>query len=342
MKQASFRLSTFAVATLLLGQLGLHTVAQAQNVTLYGAVGLDAIIATGVAKVGGGSATQYLISDNAIVNSRFGIKGGEDLGGGLKAMFNLESSVKPDTGSAGGGTFWNRNAFIGLGGDFGTVKVGHQWNPADDYMCSYFVCGLYAPFLMSGFGALSDYYDNTIKYTSPNLGGFEGGVSYTLGEQAGKQTAGQKFQAAVNYASGPLGLGAVLFSEKGTAGGTNTMYALGASYDLGPAKLRAGFASAEVKVGSAFDAMLVNVGVDAPLSASTTVSADYVMKEVDNSGDDTAYLRLRGNYALSKRTALNANVIFLKNSGAATFAFVGATEAGKSQTLVSAGITHAF
>ena len=147
-------------------------------------------------------------------------------------------------------------------------------------------------FLMSGFYALSDYYDNAIKYTTPNFSGLEGAVYYSAGEVAGRGSAGQKFQAAANYAAGPLGVGLVAFSEKDPNGlATNTMYALGGSYDLGAAKLRLGVASADVRysynsgtkvtstgTGTAFKASLLNLGVDVPLSAATTVSADYVLK----------------------------------------------------------------
>jgi predicted porin len=338
MKQASFRLNTLAAATLLVGQLGLHGAAQAQQVTLYGAVGLDLVYTSG-------AATRLGIDDNAIVNSRFGIKGGEDLGGGLKAIFNLESSIGPDTGAAGGGgtTFWNRNAFVGVSGDFGTVKLGRQWNVADDYICGYIVCGTYAAFQFAEFGDLSNLYNNAIKYTTPNIGGLEGGVMYSLGEVAGKQSAGQKFQAAANYSSGPLGLAAVAFSQKGNGvPGTDTLYALGASYNLGAAKVRLGLASAEIKVGGDDKGTAIDLGVDVPLSATTSVSADYVAKDMDNS-DDVSYLRLLGSYALTKRTSLNANLILLKNSGQGTFGFKGLpTDPGKGQTLVSVGITHGF
>jgi predicted porin len=343
MKQASLRSIPLAVAAVLLGQFGLQHAAQAQNVTVYGAIGLDLIYSSGLAKAGGGSASRISIDDNALVSSRVGIKGGEDLGQGLKAIFDLEASVSPDTGKSNDVAFWNRNAFVGLTGGFGTVKVGHQWNVADDYICGYIVCGSYAAFQFKGFGALSDYYDNTIKYTTPNIGGLEGGVSYTLGEQAGKNSAGQKFEAAANYSSGPFGLALVLFSQKDKVlPGTDTMYALGASYDLGAAKLRLALASAEIKIGTEDKGTVIDLGVDVPLSATTTVSADYVAKDMDKT-DDVSYLRLRANYALSKRTSLNANVIALKNSGQGTFAFGGgATEAGKGQTLLSVGITHAF
>lgn len=337
MKQAS--LQRVALAALACSA----AVAQAQQATLYGIIGTDLIYATGVAKAGGGSGAATFVNDNAIVNSRVGIRGSEDLGGGLTAEFNLESGLKPDTGAAGGNTFWNRNSYVGVRGSFGSVRVGHQWNVADDYMCGYFVCGFYAPFQFKEFGSLSDFYDNTIKYTTPKVGGLQGGVSYTLGEQPGKTTAGQKFQAAANYGSGPFGLGVVVFSQKSaTLPGTDKMYALGASYDLGTAKLRLGVASAEVKIGADDKGTVLNLGVDVPLSGTTTVSADYVSKDMDK-GADVDYFRMRGVYALSKRTSLNANLIVLKNSNGGNFAFVGGnTAVNKGQNLASVGITHAF
>ncbi len=352
--RSSLRLSAVALAVLL-GQAGL---ARAQTqATVYGAIGLDVISATHVYN-GSKSGTVLKIDDNAIVNSRIGIKGGEDLGGGLKAIFDLESSINPDTGSART-TFWNRNAYVGLTGAFGTVKLGHQWNVADDYLCSYFVCAYYAPFLMSGFYALSDYYDNAIKYTSPNVGGFEGAVLYSAGEQAGRSSAGQKSQLAVNYGSGPFGAGATVFAEKDPNGvATNTMYALGGSYDMGTAKLRLGLSTADVRysydgatkvtsTAGAFKAKLIDLGVDVPVSAALTTSLDYVSKDVSDSDDDTWYLRGRASYALSKRTSLNFNLIYLKNKGNANFAFITeglgfGGEAGQKQTIVTAGITHSF
>lgn len=346
---SSLRLSAVALAA----SLGLATSAQAQTqTTIYGALGLDVISASHVYN-GTRSGSVVKIEDNAIVNSRVGIKGGEDLGGGIKVSFDLESSVAPDTGAARS-AFWNRNAWVGLSGDFGSVRLGHQWNVSDDYMCSYFVCAYYAPFLMNGFFALSDYYDNVIKYTSPNFNGLEGAVLYSAGEKAGMHSAGQKFQGAVNYSAGPFGVGFVVFSEKNTDGSTkgNTMYALGGSYDFGVAKGRLGFATADVNYnfGTAsgpYKAKLIDLGVDVPITAQWSTSLDYVLKDKKDSPDDTYYFRGRANYALSKRTSLNFNLIYLKNKGGADFAFISelpnfAGQAGQSQTIVTAGITHSF
>ena len=91
----------------------------------------------------------------------------------------------------------------------------------------------------------------------------------------------------------------------------------------------------------------MDVGVDVPLSAQASVSADYVLNNKKASQDDTSFIRLRGTYALSKRTSLNTNLIFSKNSGNANFAFISeqsgfAGLAGQKQTILTAGITHAF
>ncbi len=337
------RLSATAAASL----LALVGTAQAQSsVTLYGAIGLDVLSAS---KVYNGTTTSSVvkIEDNAIVNSRIGVKGTEDLGGGLKAIFDLESSIAPDTGAARA-QFWNRGAYVGLAGDFGSLKLGHQWNVADDYMGNYFMYGYYSPFLMSGFYALSDYYDNAIKYNSPNLGGFEGGLYYSAGENATRKSAGQKIQGAATYGIGGFSIGFTAFSEKnpGLPAADNKMYAGGVSYDFGVLKARLGLASADVEYATPFKAKLIDVGVDIPMGAFAT-SVDYVKKDVKDSEDDTEFVRARLSYALSKRTSLNANLIFLKNSGNANFAFVSELpgfvgQPGQKQTLVTAGITHSF
>jgi predicted porin len=351
----SARLSALALATL--GAFASGAASAQSSVTLYGAIGLDMLMASNVYN-GSTLHKMFKIDDNAIVNSRIGIKGMEDLGGGTKAIFDLESSVSPDTGSARS-AFWNRNAYVGLSGDYGTIKLGHQWNVSDDYMCSYFVCAYYSPFLMSGFYAISDYYDNVIKYTSPNYGGLEGAVLYSTGEKAGHDSAGQKFQAALNYGSGPIGVGATAFSEKDpNAGPTNTLYELGGFYDFGAMKLRLGVAHASVKyfynsstsvttTTGAFQSNLVNVGLDVPVSANARVSFDLIQNNRIASKDDTAYLRIRGEYSLSKRTTLNANVIYLDNKGNANFAFITDGQgfsgyAGQDQSILTMGITHAF
>ncbi len=340
MKHLSLRSPLLAMAV-----LAACSAAQAQSsLTLYGALGLDVVSASNV-YTGATKKSQLLIEDNAIVNSRIGLRGTEDLGGGLNAVFGLESTVHPDTGTAGNtSAYWNRGAFVGLTGSFGSIKIGHQWDVSDDLMGNYFVFAYYSPFFFSGFGSLSNYYDNAIKYSSPKIGGFEGGLFYALGEKTVSGSAGNFAQAVGTYTAGPFSIGLVGDTLKADDGSGNKdeMWALGAAYNFGPVKLRGGFARTDVEIGTPFKANLIDVGVDVPFSNVAGMSADFVKKDVKSSDDDTEYVRLQGYYRLSKRTSLNSNLIFLKNSGNADFVWYGDGSPGQKQTIFTVGITHAF
>ena len=336
MKPFSIRTSLVAA-----GVLAACGAAQAQSsVTLYGALGLDVVTATNV-YTGATKKTQVRIDDNAIVNSRIGLRGIEDLGGGLNAVFGLESSVSPDTGSARS-QFWNRGAFVGLTGGFGSIKFGQQWDVADDLMGNYFVFAYYSPFFFDGFYSLSNYYSNAIKYNTPKIGGFEGGLFYALGEKTVSGSAGNFAQAVGTYTAGGFSIGLVADTLKADDGSNakNDMWAIGAAYNFGVAKLRGGFARADV--GSVYKANLIDVGVDVPFTDVAGMSADFIKKDVKSSDDDTQYVRLQGYYKLSKRTSFNTNLIFLKNSGNADFVWYGDGAPGQKQTIFTVGITHSF
>lgn len=338
-------MKTFSIRTSLVaaGVLAACGAAQAQSsVTLYGALGLDVVSATNV-YTGTTKKSQLRIDDNAIVNSRIGLRGIEDLGGGLNAVFGLESSVSPDTGSARS-QFWNRGAFVGLTGGFGSIKFGQQWDVADDLMGNYFVFAYYSPFFFEGFYSLSNYYSNAIKYNSPRIGGFEGGLFYALGEKTVSGSAGNFAQAVGTYTAGDFSIGLVADTLKADDGSDNKndMWAIGAAYNFGVAKLRGGFARADVEIGNNYKANLIDVGVDVPFTPMTGMSVDYVKKDVKSSDDDTEYVRLQGYYKLSKRTSFNTNLIFLKNSGNADFVWYGDGAPGQKQTIFTVGITHAF
>lgn len=322
--------------------------AQSSNVTLYGIIGVDYINATKVFNANTGTQrTVNKLDDNAIVNSRFGLKGSEALGGGNSAIFGLEASVSPDTGRVAS-TFWNRGSYVGLKGGFGSLTFGRQWDVADDYMGKYFVFGFYAPFLFADFAPLSNLYNNAVKYTSPVIGGFQGGAFYGFGEQPGSVSSNQVFQVAGNYDAGPLSLGFSSYSDKGTPSRL-TMNSGGAAYNFGPLNVRLGFAAAKTVTAALPDvkSRLFDVGVDVPVTAAASASLDWVKRDLRDSPNDTSYVRLRGVYALSKRTSLNANLIFLRNTGTANFAFItdgngfnGAP--GQKQRILTTGITHSF
>lgn len=116
--------------------------------------------------------------------SRWGLRGSEDLGSGLRAVFTLESGFNVDTGtSAQGGRLFGRQAFAGLAGNWGEVRLGRQMAAGYEYFidvdpfgAGFFDAGLQRTF--SSVNALR--LDNTIMYRSPTVSGFSGLVGYSF------------------------------------------------------------------------------------------------------------------------------------------------------------------
>ncbi len=141
--------------------------------------------------------------------SRLGFKGSEDLGSGLKAIFNVEMGILADTGSSQGGLTFGRQAWVGLAGDFGTVKMGRQYTPqfyffdAVDPFDLGFTSGHAGASTSTGgvFGFLSNSswrVNNSVSYQSNNMSGFSMMGLYGLGEVAGN-----------NSGNRPVGMSAV-------------------------------------------------------------------------------------------------------------------------------------
>ncbi|MES2945632.1 MAG: porin, partial [Pseudomonadota bacterium] len=109
-----------------LAVLAVSGMASAQStVTLYG------LLDTYVGSIKSGGTTQTVVNSGGIQTSRFGFKGSEDLGGGLKANFLLEGGINTDTGASRGNLF-GRQSYVGLSGGFGEVKIGQMWTAYDD------------------------------------------------------------------------------------------------------------------------------------------------------------------------------------------------------------------
>src|SRR5690606_19167148 len=122
---------------------------------------------------------------NGILNgNRWGLKGTEDLGNGTSAIFQLESGFDLGTGaSKQGGRLFGRKAIIGLTGDsWGTLTLGRQYNVADDVVSGIDPFGtgvLQAGVTDGAFGdSVSARMDNSLKYMSPDFGGFKFGIAY--------------------------------------------------------------------------------------------------------------------------------------------------------------------
>jgi len=256
------------VAALIAGFAG---VAQAEtSVTLYGIV--DAGI--GFEQVKGSvynEATDSMVDVNnkstGLINginsaNRWGLKGSEDLGQGLKAIFVLENGFNLGTGTTSQSRMFGRQATVGLQSDaWGKLEFGRQTNIATKYLA-----GVVSPFgtdfgqAKSGttFGALGSIrYDNMVMYQTPSFSGFQFGVGYSFntdGNQAFKgsddaQPNDRAWTTGLRYANGPLAAGLTYDQIKvretaidpDEAGISIRSWNLGASYDFQIVKVFAGF-----------------------------------------------------------------------------------------------------
>ncbi|WP_028218871.1 porin [Paraburkholderia oxyphila] len=207
-------------------------VAHAQSsVTLYGLV--DAGIGY-VNNIKGGSVFQQ--TSGRLSGSRWGLKGNEDLGGGLSAVFTLESGFKPNDGTSGqGGRLFGRSAFVGLAKNgIGTFTLGRQYEPLADLVAQYAGSGFWSPSTHVGDNDnLNQTFriNNAVKFRSDTIGGFTLDGMYAFSNQAGGTGQGfgnnRAWGVAANYANGPFSIGAgyVLLDHPDTA--TNTSGAVG-------------------------------------------------------------------------------------------------------------------
>ena len=173
--------------------------------TLYGIID-QSIRYTNHVDDGGGSKLQ--LANGAITNSRFGLKGDEDLGDGSRAVFRLENGFDPQTGMANqNGRLFGRYAYVGLSNDrWGTLTAGRQG--AESFNFGEFdplTVGNYMgnswPFLIT-VGRL----DNLLTYAG-KFGGLNLGLTYGFGNQFGSMRRGSYWGARASYDAGPLSFG---------------------------------------------------------------------------------------------------------------------------------------
>lgn len=337
-------------------------VASAQSsVTLYGLV--DAYV--GSVKVNGLTTTGINVpaasGGGGLNTSRFGFKGSEDLGGGLKANFLLEAGFDPSTGVANNYTspytgttsnaIFGRQSWVGLSGGFGEVKLGKMWTPFDEVKGSGaagFDANIFAP--ATFVWASNSYQDrpgNSVYYSTPSFGGFTAAGLYSFGENK-TTTTGAGHIAAVNvaYAGGPLAVALSYQTEKANGAVVNTtkFAQLNASYDFGVAKLLG--AVGHVKDGfnpltgiAVEKSQEYQLGVDVPLGSAFTLSGGYAWSKDTQIGSGPDIKRkgfgIAGLYALSKRTNLYVGVNDAKQDD-----YAGVAE--EKRRVFAAGVRHTF
>lgn len=316
------------------------------SVTLYGVVDLA------FERLKGGTSVTRVTSGQQ-QGSRWGLRGTEDLGGGLKAMFVLESGFNADTGTSGqGGRMFGRQAYLGLGGQWGAVRVGRQYTPMDDIAGivgtkTYDVLSV-VPIIGNG-----DYnrVDNAITYISPAIASTVFQVQYSLGEERLSTNTSQDFAKQVSahalYANGPLTAGLSLMKvtdADGTTAGKQGKDALllAGAYDFGSVKVSAYY---DVEDKAAKKLKVYGLAAAFKFGETTLSVGAAKAKDVNGSAaaasDDATIYTLQANHNLSKRTAVYGHLTAVSNDAASALGFNGPI-AGSSSNGIQFGLRHRF
>ena len=292
--------------------LGFTGAAMAQSsVTLYGVA--DAGIARVQSIDAAGNKTSKTGMSSAGTmnngNSRLGVKGVEDLGGGLQAGFNFETglSLKDGATATSGGGYWGRAANMWLGGNWGTFKMGRTLNPSFYGVATWELTGV------ANYSVVGSTYGSTgegprsssqFSYKTPNLGGFSAELGYVLKDDNGGNA---KWDLNAIYANGPIAAALSVNKQKGS----KTNYALGGRYNFGSFAAAASYNDVNV---AGLKRRGFSLGGTANLGAfAVTLDLTRDTKN-DLSGKKYTNGVLEGKYALSKRTFIYAAYLRLDST----------------------------
>jgi len=342
------------VALAVLGTLA-GTAAAQSSVTVFGV--LDVNVRYNKAN----GQTLWSESTDGNQSSRLGFRGVEDLGGGMKASFWLESALSADAGTGGNtgaspNKFFDRRATVSLSGDFGEVRLGRSKTGERTILDDF------DPFGTIGVGNVMNTYstlgsglntnttwnrsDNQIAYILPgNLGGFYGQIDVAPSE--GAATVNNKYYGGrFGYKQGPLNVTAGLSSNYGAPGVAKyTMGTLAGSYDFEVVQAQAFYS--QTKFGSRKQS-LITLAALVPVGQGQFKIA-YTMNNANNTAEgagfyDSKLLAAGYVYNLSKRSALYTTVAKLTNDGKGKQVVNGspAAAAGGNSGGFEVGMRHSF
>ncbi len=352
----------------------------ADSVQLYGIIDVGVGHFTGIApsnaSAAPGSTASYTgLMSGVVAGSRIGLKGTEDLGGGLSAFFKAETGFCPagnnqtGTGTSGyctGGGFMGRTTMLGLKGGFGTVQMGRYFTSMFNNEINYDpfeagFTGAYSNFSLginglngNAVGALLRS-NQTITYITPNFGGLTARADYSFntGSATGPiNTAGNKqtmWSLDGNYAIGAATVGAnytkvsnITANAQGATTGAYKVWQAFGSYDLGVAKLMGIYERGTADFYTGNDSSWL-LGTTVPLGGGALMASygQYTsnLSQAASLSKSTAKQYAIGySYNLSKRTMLYTSYAHINNESAAANR-LGTALAVNTATNGNAGVT---
>jgi predicted porin len=340
------RLVAASVATLI-AAAPLFAKAQT-NVALYGVV--EAAVES--SDNGGPDGRQTRVQSGNLSGSRFGFRGTEDLGNGLKAIFNLEAGFAGDTGMQDSAGLFQRRAVVGLEGAFGTLTLGREYSPIAAIAGATDISGqgFYGSNLSAfGSGRVSRRLANSVNYKSASFNGFDILATYSAGEKSTGPSGDLKGIAA-EFKQGGLYLGVGYHTYKRVSTGDDKEYGAGAGYkfaDIGGLEVMANYLSADPD-GANNKFKQYNLGAAYPFGPSK-VYVNLQQNKIENGAKGNAWM-LGYTYSLSKRTDLYASYANMDNNGLGNFGLSAgsnslnppATSLGADPSVFTVGLRHKF
>ena len=324
------------IGALALGLFSSTAMAQS-SVTVYGIADAGLLVERGAAgqtsKIGSGIAS----------GSRLGIKGKEDLGGGMSLAFGLENGNNLDTGTAAqGGVLFGRQAYLCLTTPAGAFSIGRQYSPfykTLNNVADPFQTGLAGN--AQNIFANNSRVDNSVEYITPKVAGFSADVLYGFGEVAGDSAKNRSMAASGTYENGPLTV--VLAHQQrdnalATARSRNTMAT--ARYHFGAVTGHVAYARNKDLLGNDSNDALLGLAVALPVGK-------LLVSFIDHHDDSALGQNARQGavgylYPLSRRTDVYTAYGHINNRNGASFRVGTATDTGTGTTGFNLGVRHVF
>jgi len=350
-------------ACMVLGLLAASTsAAWAQSsVQLYGIV--DAAVRYTSSVSAGGS--KYTLQPGGMSQSRLGVNVTEDLGGGLKAMANLEHRLNSDTGTVAAPDFW-RQAWVGIqSSEFGQIRLGRQYNILFDVYTSTYPSFKYSPYIEAykpeiGL-SMAARQSNMVKYIG-EVGGLRGEIQVSAGEG---NSQNKSMGGMLRYAMGEFTFGGGYLEVTDTLGKKVKGGTVGGAYTSGPWYVNASYAENKFDRGGLLGAVytsgllgnvlnaaandvakrdMFSVGATYQLTSALNLGAHYWYSTQTHYGAPLANVKSKADffavvadYAFSKRTDAYVELDYTKFSGAIRYASGNAKRGG-----AMVGVRHRF
>ncbi len=309
------------------------------SVTLYGLV--DAF--AGEIHPAGARGNAWQVGSGGMSTSYWGVSGAEDLGGGLKAVFTLEDFFRINSGRSGafdGQSFFGRNAFVGLSGDFGELTVGRNtaplfvstllFNPfGNSFAFSPIVIHSYLDSALGAAPVQGDTaLDDSLLYQTPQIGGLSGTVLYSNAGVAG-HTGQANYSANVLYFAGPFSATVAVQSLHTTTlllngATTQTAYMVGGAYRFAWVKLYMQYEHVENNSHVTDDTAQLGASVPAGAGSILLSWAGTRRRPASGAAIRWTTAALGYDYPLSKRVDLYAAYRFDDITGVSSGSSVGA------------------